>query len=421
MSITTRISDIVSRVGTQTYDLADQINDVTRRFTCSLWARFPQQMVGRLGLNGYFARAFLNQACRDLQLPDPPVSQFQGGQCCNLNYNVTVQAVLKRCYRHEPFGGFTITRQVLGRIDQARFITPPPGGNSWAISVPFERCNGTTGLTNYGATGNPIHFDGCYTEDPNSPRRFHYDGTVSSVRITNITTVNNVPDNCGNIPPEYAPHPEPTSEDITNNYTINNYDGTNLEIPITLNVFDNDISASFEFPLSFDVGGVTVDVDLGGITINNSNDFGGFPGSDGSEEDVDRLPTGERHPLPEPSPEPEPEPEAPEEIPPTDPRVETVVRDESSSGTFPIKDNLMYLTIQINKLPTNTSSRWGENAADVQYCGWIEWISNGFLHPRTLIQFEKNIFYPPKGVTGYGYTLYRGCLGVAIEYYLVEE
>lgn len=389
--------EVASRAGQETYDFVDQLSTAAKHYTCNLWSRFPNVMLGPVGLGSKFTRGYMNQACRDIvTLPEITPPLFTGGQC-PIKYNIRISTGVypssTNCNRSpDLISNFSTNRW--GPI------------GSIVLVGQTGQCGGyrTLSITSHGTTGQP-RLDNPITEDLST---FNY-GRFFNIESINITPIDNIPDNCGDVDGGYPPDPEVTPNDLVNTYIFNNYDGTMVNIPVGLFVFNNDINGSLELPITLDVGGIKVQVDLSGFTfdrrtINNYN-----------QTDGERLDNEEKHPLPNPEPEPT------DVDPPIETELVDITRQTTNSGFYELEGNLQYVRIIITELPINTSSRHGGVAPDVQYTGWFEWITNDNKHPRTLIQFDKTIWYPPIGATHYAYTLYKGALGYSIETYLVER
>lgn len=395
-SISRTWDEIAEKSGQQTYDYVDQITTAARDFTCNLWKKFPNKMLGPVGLGSKFTIGYLNQACRDVvELPKVTEPPFIGGQCA-FKYSVKIDAGVYpstvNCDRpNDPISNFSFG--VWGPISDI------------SLTNQVGSCGGysTLQLTAHGSSSETR----TQVAETFIVSSFSY-GRFADIKSIKITPADGQPDDCGNPGVGYPPDPEPTTEDLNDTYIFNDYGGNTINVPVGLAVFDNDINLSLEAPIELNIGGTNVSVDLGGITINRK------PVGNRGQDDKDRLPNKEKHPLPNPVEEDVEEPEDVEK------EIKTVKRNTSDSGVYQIEGELIHVKIVITQTPINTSSRYGGVAPDVQYTGWFEWIEKGFKHPRSLIQFDANIFYPPLNATAYAYTLYKGALGYSIETYLVE-
>lgn len=412
MSVKRSWSDVANNAGGQTYDFTDQLADGVRNFACNLWRGFPDKVASRTGIPGAFVRGYMNQGCRDGGTVPPPEPEFSGGQCFTA-YRIygTYTSQSNRIARHVCGEQANwITRDVAGKIVSAK---PIPG--TFSLTVVLENPAGEKTETlvpmyysiNPGSnptTNVPFYVETCQNN------AILYAG--SSPVVVGIIRQDGQPDDCGDPPPVYPKSPDVTINDIQTTVTVNNFDGTTNNI--SLNVINNfnDLNASISMPMSFSLGGVTVDVDMGGFTFNNSKGNSTFNTTNNNLRD------GNRHPLPLPKPDSEP---APEILPPSPENYEEIEKTDEDPKEEEVGVELEFVRVTVTKIPTNVKSQWGDGAPNVYYCGWFEFISDGYAFNRQPIHFLSSLFVPPVGTTGYAYTLYKGFKGFATIYKKKQE
>lgn len=340
---------------------------------CQLYSKYPNT----LSVFPLY-RGILNNVCSqfDPGFTPPDTPGFLGGQCVGVQYNV--------------YGIYQNANETFGPCDAALgwFVlnTPGPvvgirpnGGGNQILS------GGGPVITTIRAdpSGNLVGLSNTCAPPGGLPAPAMKPNTS---QITRIERVDGLPDDCGNPPPPVLPEPPIDGDDFFTTIVINNRDPSDNSIidiiginaPITIN-------ADIDFKLTFDVGGINFNLGSDGI----GNDAEGADTSD------DGGGGGGTVLLPPPNSDDYEE----EEKAPSDGEEET------------ISINIAYITLELIDIPANAKTQWGRSGPDVIYAGWFEFRTEGFFYPRQPVHFSKNIYIPPRGATGYAYTLYEGFSG----------
>ena len=400
-------TEIVTNAGGTTFDFLDQVAEKVRDHVCDLWFTFPDKMAGNLGVIGAYPRGFMNQACQDKSLPPPPSVPFTGGQCCDLTYDVEVTFDLKRCFNNDTVHSGTQTRTVTGKVNGVVLQPCTSNPSLSCVEIEYENCDGDIFYEQVFSTTRDIADDACFTTSPIDPDADDIDPVASTYSIINITVVGGGTDNCGDPPIQYPPSPPANPGNVNTQIEVNLFDGNTTNLDLDLVTINNDFDLSLQLPIKFNIAGLIVDIDVGGINFNNNTS------NDTFDPEGTRLPDGTRHPLPAPTNPslPPPKPPAPngenydeEEKTETDPKQEEVGIE------------LEFVRITITQVPGNVKNQWGDGAPDVVYVGWFEFQGEGYNFHRTPIHFEQAVYRAPEGATGYAYTLYEGVSGFATVY-----
>lgn len=358
-------------------DIGTQIAEQSREFGCRLWRSYPDSWT-RSTPEGSPARQFWNSVCNP---PDPPLlpnpPTFTGGQC-EFKYNLQVQVAVFpstiNCDRPgDPLQ--TINVVVWGPVQQVAL--DQPAGNCGGFNRVFCICHG----------------NGAFSRNPNLvvfPLAFGNQGRFESVRSTSVSPQSGQPDTCGDPPPSYPPDTPPQPGDETFNVTFDTDVTNNFSFDLTWNRVEFSVPVSFEF----DQGNVTINFDGIDVDLDPGNNWGIEP------------PRRDFSPTPIPTPAPNSD-NYEEEIKPAD-----------NSGEEDIGIEIAYITLTLTDIPANAKTQHGVNGPDVYYAGWFEFRTEGFFYPRQPIHWQSNIFIPPKGATGYAYTLYAGFSGIIGTYTL---
>lgn len=399
MGILKKVSEVSENIGAGTADFLDNVSEATRGFTCDFWQSFPNYVVNGKNPVSSLTRGFMNNLCADLGNPPAPTPAFSGGQCTGVQYGIRYQTAI---ISGGTLAGWSSTFQnstgnLIGAIASIQLFAqnvPCPlehwSFNGQGIAPTFNNANRQYRLDVVDSTG--------------TTKQIVLSGGASGVRFISFYRIDGQPDNCGNPPANY-PENEPNPGDFSSTITINNNDGLDLTVPITI------IEGDQHFPFNIDVGGINLQLHMGGFYFNY-NPLGG----DGTPVP---LPDGQDDPLPTPDDlngkktvEYQPSPDTDEDIivvdkAPEDPKEEDI-------GT-----KLKYVVVNVISAPQNVKGQWGgENAPDVRYCGWFEWKFDAYYGVRQPIHWYSAIFVAPPGATGYAYTLYNGIVGFASIYTL---
>ena len=394
MPIFKDLPGLAERIGAGTADFGDKVADSVRIFACGLWQNFPDQITKNSSLGASFARGFMNSACADQTLPPPPSIEFDGGQCPGESYKVRYRKAQIVGGNLQIFGNFESPISG-GAEDEAPF------SNLRLFYDNIEQFSFIQGRKGFATSSNNV----TRAEIDTSMRTGHVlfiAGGTPGLCLFDFVRVDGGTE-CGDDPPAYPPT-SPTANDYTTTVNINTEDTGVIEVPITF------APTLFSFPMNFDVGGINVRLDIGGISFN-------FGGRDANDIPLP-LPDGQEHPFPAPNDNPN-ESFNPIPLPPpnTDDFDEDV-KDPMDPKEEDVGDELRFVRVTITGLPANAKEQFGDGAPNVFYCGWFEFQSDSFNFPRRPIHFTQCIFDAPEGATGYAYTLYEGFTGFATVYTL---
>lgn len=356
-------------------DIGTQIAESSREFGCRLWRSYPSSWT-RSTPEGSPARQFWNSVCNP---PDPPLlpnpPDFSGGQCdfrYNLNIQVAVFPSTLNCDRPgDPLQ--SINAVVWGPIQQVALDRP--AGNCGGFDRVFCVCHG----------------NGAFIRNPNLvvvALGFGSLGRFESIRSVTVSPQSGDPDNCGDPPPAYPPDNPPQPGEETFNVTFDTDVTNDLSFDLTWNRVEFSVPVTFEF----EAGDASINFDGIDINLSPGNSWGIEP------------PPRDSAPVPAPAPPPNSEDYNEDEKP------------VSESGEEMVGVEVAYITLELTSIPANADTQWGRNAPDVYYAGWFEFQTEGFNYPRQPIHFEKNIYIPPRGATGYAYTLYETFSGIIRTY-----
>ena len=358
-------------------DMGTQIAEAGREFGCRLWRSYPDSWT-RSSAGGSPARQFWNSVCDPPDpplLPDPPA--FTGGQC-DFKYNLTVEIAV-----------FPSTINCNRPGDPLQTVNITVWGPVSAITLdqPDGICGGFNRLTC------TCHGNGAFARLPDPatlPIAFGSLGRFESIRTITIVPESGEPDVCGDPPTSYPPDIPPAPGAETFNVTFDTDTTNNFNFDLTWNRVEFSIPVTFDF----DQGDVSINID--GIDLNLS------PGNDWNIQPPRRdfSPTA----IPTPAP--------------NTANYEEEVKPIEDSGEEEIGVEIAYITLTLTNKPVNAKTQFGGNGPDVFYAGWFEFRTQGFFYVRQPIHWENSIFIPPKGATGYAYTLYTGFSGIISTYRL---
>ena len=358
-------------------DMGTQIAEASREFGCRLWRSYPDSWT-RSTPNGSPARQFWNSVCNP---PHPPVlpstPAFTGGQC-DFKYNIEVE-----------FAAFASSTSCNVSVDPSQNVQATVWGpvTFFGLDQPAGSCGGFTRLFCV------CHGSGAFARNPNRgefPLSFLSGGRFESIRSISISPESGQPDNCGNAPSSYPPDTPPQPGDETYNVTFT----TDVTNNFNFNLVWNDVDFSIPLTFEFDVGDINLDFDGVNINFNQNNNWN-------------------LNPPPRVIP-----PAQPPALPPDATNYEENILPLDDSGEEDIGIEIEYITLELTVIPANPKTQFGNNGPDVYYAGWFEFRTNNFYYPRQPIHWRRSIFIPPKGATGYAYTLYVGFKGIISTYKL---
>lgn len=210
---------------------------------------------------GAFQRAFWDSFFGRFpggSLPSPPVPPFSGGQCSGIPYEVLIS------YRSGQFGN---EQGIL------LFYCGPVGA---VEEKPIQDGRTFVFVTANGPQGGGCSSVTCEGTESRNTGLWIVPGTL---KVISVKPCGGVVDNCGsppstypnkNLPPAVNPYvyvfPSPGGRDVSVPYSID-FDPT-LIVPVV----KVDLNGEVEIPVSFDAGGINLDVDLGG-----GGEDGGIP------------------------------------------------------------------------------------------------------------------------------------------------
>ena len=401
MGILIGLADLSERVGNNTATFTDKLAENVRLFSCNLWSSFPDQITQNKSLASSFARGFMNNMCADQPLPPAPTVPFMGGQCVGVQYRLR-------------FNIAVITNGTLSGWSGPGILGTNIAGPITSISLLINNVGTVAGLEHWSFQSNGIP-----PIDGNSTRNYTFrvtteDGTIhdlgvasqSGVQFIDVVRADGQPDLCGN-PDESYPETSPQPNDYTTIVNILSEDNSTQSYPLEYK------PTNFSFPLNFDLGGVNVEVNLGGINFNFSAvSIDGVPIP---------LPDGQESPIPIPSDDENRRTNCIKRLPPNSTNYNEDDKTETDPKEEDVGETLEFVRVTLTSVPTNVKNQFGDGAPDVVYAGWFEFQGEGYNFPRQPIHFMNSIFIPPEGATGYAYTLYEGILGKATVYTVKED
>lgn len=396
MSFTIRPQSAAEQTGSNLRNFSEQIADEVQNFACQLWSDFPAFISNNKSLPASFVRGYFSAMCPPTDLPPaPPAQPFTGGQC-SFAYTLRYQnAVISG----GTFQGWSSTFSVsptnlIGPISKIVLLVNDVADEDlehWSYNGQGEQPFLTTDTKTYKFR--------CTTPNGNIDVAV---GTARGRKFIGLVPASGAADNCGNPPPLPYPENEPDPENGDFNYTINidNGVGDSLSFPLVY------APVNFSFPMKFDLGGIDVTLDIGGITFEGGdNNYTDGPGSN--------LPDGQPHPVGTDK--------GPKDngdtivIPPDkDDGLDSEELPESPSVEESNIEQLKYVKLQLLEIPQTKGVQWGGgNAPNVYIAGWFEFRSGTYNYPRQPVHFEENIYVAPDGADGFAYTLDVGIIGKA--------
>lgn len=348
-------SDLGEGVGNRIVDTATGIANGA----CFLSSKYPN----RYPFSSY-TRGFLKSICGNTPtpLPEPEPPPFTGGQCDTL---YTVFATITRRFgTNDPV---TETRDLInipGKIQGVVVRQRPSDTRIVEIAV-FSSFNGGEPAIRTDTIGGV--------------------GVRAVLDSSRVERQDGLDDDCGSLPPGFAPDPEFDSGDLNQTTTVNNYNsaGDVISQDSYVTTFDGDSTNIFNS--SVNLGGTTVDVDFGGISLfggntsNVTNNRGGgggslseeAPGADGTEPEFVKN---------------DEEEEELEEV------------EEKTKG-------IVWVLITITQFPLRGKTILQPSAQDNDYfAGYFYWLfepSEVYAYELQAIRKVRTAFRAPKGIIGY--------------------
>lgn len=349
-------------------DPLEELVDAGRKFYCNLYSSNPYWAMVKKTVIVPVVTRVLNDVCSDSPPPPPPPPPpFEGGQCKDVYYDITV-------FVDRRFNNNTVNAEynlnAYGEIKSIELIfQPPQSPNQLAIIAtgePGQQIPSGIDFENVGGVG--------------------FSGTIASIEVARA---DGQPDDCGDPPPPgYDPIPPPTPEDTGGNVTITNNQGDSYDYGVSVNL---DTGGTVVFPPVINVGGVSVTIDVGGVTIDNSSNA---PSGGGGGGDGDLF-------APEESTE--------------KPEVQEEETEEEEEGDIKEVEKLIAIVVNLSRIPTNASVSDGKGAPDIYYAGWVEFKNKGTYYERQFIHFSSSRFNAPEENDGYAITYKEGFAGTVTE------
>jgi hypothetical protein len=401
---------LIENAGGATADFITDVAYEVKNFACELWQAFPDKVAGNLGIGGKFAKAAMNKLCDPNTPPDPPDSPgWSGGQCYDIFYRVQGAIYFKQNNGPRLFLGNYDTGFQLGKIKNIVSQNSPSTGLA-ILYILREFENLTTSQQNIAGAGVPL---GSGTSD------------AEYLRLENIviTTQNGVPDVCGDPPspgyPETNPDPEVDYiKNIDIHYPPPGGGGGSPKITVPL-VY---APVNFGFPMKFDLGGLDLTLDVGGLEFN----FGVDSDGDGNP---DAFPDNSPFPLlPDPNYPPVPpalsdklkdlqdeidklkekqkdilDNTGGDEVPPEgDTEVSDEEEDvEEKKVNLPTKKRT-WIEITVTRLPLKNKIILADSAENVaMFAGYFRWLSKGCTVEEYKIDRLKHRYTRPVWADGF--------------------
>lgn len=252
MPIRIPTSEFFENAGGSAQDFVSQLADRIPRFACQLWQQYPSFLTKSRNPATSYVRGYMNNMCSVIQPAVPaPAVQFTGGQCqVKYDFEILVDVFPSsvNCGRN-PDSQSVFFASVWGQIAGVR------------LADPAGECGGkkTLIIDCYGYANQPRRAE----LSPLELSSFSY-GRFLEIASVNFVRQDGLPDECGDPPAGYPPETPPAPADLNTTVNVTNEDGLDLTVPLIW----NQISPDFNFPISFDVGGINATLDLGGLTLD---------------------------------------------------------------------------------------------------------------------------------------------------------
>lgn len=414
MSFRRSIREIGENLGSGTADFADKVGEGVRGFACDIWYNFPDYVTNSSFITNSIARGFMQDLCKDKNLPPAPAPPFTGGQCESAVYGIQYQTAV---IQNGTFSSWSATSnytsvQIVGAVKEAQMYA-----NN--VAVPFEHWSwqGAGVPPTFGDRTRPYKI---VLVDSVGTKTANLSAGASGVKFVKFYRIDGQPDDCGDLPTTYPPSNPPLPP--TKSISIDVDADTTIDVPIEVVLNAN---GTFNFPFTFKVGDLNntfyVKLDLGGFEFNYDVDLpdsteppvapppvapppklppggGGGGGGGGSSSPTNEIP---------PPPEKEPQ--------------DSIVNVLGGLAEDNV-EGLIYLTITIDNVPANSKKEYGYPGDDVHYPGFVVFRSGGNnLLPRYPLHYVKNRIKPLPGTDGYAIRLYEGFSATVIKTLLIKE
>lgn len=356
-------SEVADIVSNGAINVAQEVAVAARQVYCNFAQNSPFSVIYNNPLTSPLVTRALEELC-GTPPPPPPPPPYTGGQC-PVQYTLRVTCQATQRFEPQPVERVINLATVVGAI---------------------------TGLSYYSSSGGQIVNVQVYRNGGVNPTVYPWNLGSGGRVIENtvgyqLIRKDGLPDDCGDIPGGWYPETPPPVVNNINTTVINNA-GDENEYSVTINP---DINGHISFPPVFNINGVAVGIDIGGISIGEVNIGGRSGGGGGNGSDINPPPSASDDDSPPPIVEP-PEPIEEEEI------------EKDVNG-------LIGIYVSIVSMPVNAKIVSGNGSPNIVYAGWIEFKRDGGYFPRAFIDFESSYFPAPTDATGYAICLKTGYNG----------
>lgn len=355
------IGEVIENAANGLVDTSQEIAEAAKQAYCTLYYGSPFAVI----YNNTVTSPIVNKAMSKLcgapppTLPPPP---FSGGQCEGVQYEVSVE------WRQNEGNLIETTRIVWGTV---KGFEPEEFQTGWRMCI---KAGGQfdPGVSNCNSVS--------FVNGSDNP--------FSAYQITGVVRVDGQPDDCGDPPSEWYPEiPPPTDIDITSTVSITNIDNQTTEYNVSVN---RDGDQYIRFPAVLNVSGVSVGIDVTGISVGEINIGRRSGGGGGASRDNGDSITQE------------------EDGEGADVETEKLPEEEVGDSKEETVDKLVALEVYMTLVPGNAKTVTGRGAPDLIYGGWIEFQKDGLNYPRQFIDFRNSYYPAPDKATGYAITVKDG-------------
>lgn len=331
-----------------------------------------------------FGRGIWDELCRPRSpgLPAPPAQPYFGGQCPCVIYSITIN------FTNNNGGSYFENYVARGEITSVTTYTDKSSpGNVLDYFVIACRGKGSHGC------GEPTNLYFGIAQTPT--------GTNPKILGVQISRLDGLPDNCGDVDSGYPDEVLPESDRSTD-IIVDNDNGTSFAIPVVVGVAKGEIDFNLNVPITFDMGGLHFHVNADGF---HSGEPGGTTSPDAKKDakDIkDKLDDIANPPNPD-----------------EDPRLTPTYPPLADSGEEDELSGAKWIKIDLTTLPDK--AQYSRSGRTVYFAGWLEFHKENYALPRMQINYQKSIFRFPDGADGYGYTFTNGAAGTVTVYTEEEE
>lgn len=398
--------------------LVDAAN-AARRGVCRAFRGAPAAIVGS-PLDNAAARAWQGLAerlCNPLPEPLPePSDPVPGGQCAGRAYQITYR------YRNTPSDSWITASPITRNGAIGGIVLKRTSETAMQITL-FHSGGGSGGS----GVEEPLGFVSGES------------GSVGSAEMLSVTPVDGLPDDCGDVPPNYPIQPADAGDlDYLDTIPVG---GKPTQFPITINPVKVDVGIQVKPEFNVNIGGIQVNLDITGAKITISPTLNINP----------VLPPAlDPRPEPPPAVQPPQDPgqadedigdaleslaEAIEEVKEISEAAKTCACEEEpevslvpdllgsgASGDYLLPEGTRFVRVSLSTQPSNPRRQNGLSAPDVLYAGWA-WYKylNGCSERLPLDSAEKSYPVETEVVpTRFAFTCNTGFSAVATAYKEVE-